>query len=337
MPRRPFALSRIVVTVGAAIASGAVSARYSDCSGPLPITISLPSVSVPADLANGQTIPGAAAAFAIPISCTVTPGGDWYITLSNGTLTPVADYPDVYTTSGMGSGVGFRIRNAAGTALTPVNYTGGVNSFDVGLARNGSNSLQGTFELVKIGTPNVGSFGFAANIHVPDQEWANKNQAGSTLNFNYTLRYATVPGCTVTTANVAVTLPAVSSSAFQGVGTTTGTTLANIGLNCNANAKPSISFTDAATPSNQSNTLTLAPGSTASGIGIQILYQFQPLSFGPANYVFTNSSTAQTNQTSVGTLSGLAAIPLQIRYIQTDQTLNPGAVKGVATFNINYN
>jgi len=59
--------------------------------------------------------------------------------------------------------------------------------------------------------------------------------------------------------------------------------------------------------------------------------------FGPANYVFTNSSTAQTNQTSVGTLSGLTAIPLQIRYIQTDQTLNPGAVKGVATFSMNYN
>lgn len=66
---RALALLLLLVTVKA-------FARYTDCTAPLPLTVNLPSVSVPSSLPVGQPIPGAKASFAIPVTCSYTfPGG----------------------------------------------------------------------------------------------------------------------------------------------------------------------------------------------------------------------------------------------------------------------
>jgi type 1 fimbria pilin len=316
----------------------AFAGSAADCTGALPLTVNLPAVSVPAKLAVGQPIPGASAAFGVPVNCTVNPGADWYITTNPAaSITLVPGYSDVYTTSGMGAGVGFRMRNAAGAVMTPVNYQGTVSTYDMGPSQNGSNVLQGRFELVKTGTATVGSFGFSSWAHVPNQEWANGTGATSTINFKYTILNNSVPSCSVTTPDIVVTLPTVSSSAFQGVGATAGTTMLNLGLQCDANAKPAISITDSAAPSNQTNALTLASGSSATGLGVQILYQMTPMFFGPATYSYTTSSTSNTSNVSLGTLSGTQNVVFQARYIRTAASVTAGTVRALATFTMNYN
>ncbi|WGS48622.1 fimbrial protein [Paraburkholderia sp. D15] len=315
-------------------------AAYNDCSAPLPMTVNLPAVSVPAKLPVGQTIPGAVAAFDLQINCTVTPNGQWYMTdnYSSG-VTLVPGFSDVYTIAGMTPGIGFRIRNAGGAVMAPISYSGKVTTFVFGTAQKGSNSIRATFELVKTGNTTAGSFSFADYIHVPGQEYANGGSGdASTLKFSYTLLPTTVASCSLTTTNVAVTLPTVSTSAFSAVGQTAGLTSFNLGLLCDDNAKPSISLTDSSMPFNQTNALTLAPDSTASGVGVQILYRMQPLVVGPAAYTYTASNTPAVNGVSLGTLSGVQTVPFQARYVRPDATpVKAGRVSALATVNLYYN
>ncbi|MFM0337880.1 fimbrial protein [Paraburkholderia fungorum] len=272
------------------------------------------------------------------MTCTVNPGVNWNITTNPAAaITLVPSYSDVYTTSGMGAGVGFRMRNAAGNVMVPIYYQGTTGTYDMGPSQIGSNVLQGRFELVKTGTATPGSFGFSAWAHAPYREWANGSGGPSTINFKYTILNNSVPSCSVTTTNIAVALPTVSGSAFQGVGTYAGTTMLNLGLQCDANAKPAISLMDATTPSNQTNALTLASGSSAAGLGVQLLYQMTPISFGPANYTYTTSNTPSTSNVSLGTRSGTQNVPLMARYIQTGAVLTPGTLTALATFTMNYN
>ncbi|MBP0592720.1 type 1 fimbrial protein [Paraburkholderia sp. LEh10] len=221
--------------------------------------------------------------------------------------------------------------------MTPINNAGSFNTFQFGTAQLGANIVQGSFELVKTSDAVVGTFGFSAMVHVQNQEWANNGaQASSTVSFKYTVTGTAVPTCSVTTTDVAVSLPMVSRSAFTGVGATAGTTPFGISLNCASNAKPSISLTDAAAPSNQSNVLTLSGDSTAGGLGVQVLYQMQPLPLGPVSYAYSGSAPV-TNVTSLGTRSGDTSVAFTARYIQTAPSVNPGTVKAVATFNLSYN
>jgi type 1 fimbria pilin len=221
--------------------------------------------------------------------------------------------------------------------LVPFNYNSG-SAVDIGPSQLGANVLQGTFELVKTAAPIAGSGGFSMIGSVTSKEYANGGTgAKSTINFNYTILNTSIPSCSVTTTAVAVSMPYENTSAFQGVGATTGQTNFNLGLVCDANANPSISFMDSATPSNETSTLTLAPGSTATGIGVQLLYQGTPVVFSPGAYSYTNSSTPTSNNLSLGALSGTQNVPFQARYIQTNAAVTPGLIRAVATFTMTYN
>ncbi|MEI5999724.1 type 1 fimbrial protein [Paraburkholderia bengalensis] len=329
-------LKRLLLAVALASFATGACARYNDCTAPLPMSVNIPSVGIPANLSNGQAIPGARASFNIPINCTINPGGVWWMTMFAGSFSLVAGYSDVYTAPGLGAGVGFRIRDGSGATMTPVSNSGTINTFQFGAAQLGANVVQGSFELVKTGDAVVGTFSFVTGVHIQNQEWANAGtQSASTLSFNYTITGTAVPTCSVTTTDITVSLPTVSVSAFKGVGATAGTTPFGLSLNCASNAKPSISLTDAAAPSNESNVLTLSAGSTAAGLGVQVLYQMQPLPLGPMSYVYTGG-TPVTNVTALGTRSGAASVSFTARYIQTAPSVNPGTVNAVATFTMSY-
>ncbi len=139
--------------------------------------------------------------------------------------------------------------------------------------------------------------------------------------------------CTVTTSSLAVTLPNVSPGAFQGIGSTAGTQAISIGLNCQAsNARVFMTLTDNTTPTNTSSTLSLKAGSTAQGVGLQILNAGGPVKFGP-----DSPAAGSTNQWFVGTATGGAmSVPLGVRYIQTATPVRPGTVNGIATFTMSY-
>jgi type 1 fimbria pilin len=80
-------------------------------------------------------------------------------------------------------------------------------------------------------------------------------------------------------------------------------------------------------------TLTLAADSTATGIAYQGLYNNNPISFGPDSSVAGNPG--QFGVTASPTTGGPVFIPLGARYIRTG-TIQPGTVKGLATFTMSY-
>ncbi|MFM0720225.1 fimbrial protein [Paraburkholderia strydomiana] len=150
-----------------------------------------------------------------------------------------------------------------------------------------------------------------------------------TISVNNTSIVATT--CTVTTPSISVTLPAVNASALSPTGTTVGNTSLSIGLSCQAGANVYVTLTDATNPGNTTSNLTLASGSTATGVKLRVLNSGgSPVSYGPDSAVAGNP-----NQWLVGASSSTTRIALTAQYISTG-TVGAGTVKGIATFTMSY-
>jgi type 1 fimbria pilin len=139
--------------------------------------------------------------------------------------------------------------------------------------------------------------------------------------------------CKVTTPSIAVTMQPTMLRQFTGVGSTSAATAFSIGVDCTGVATTvAITFTDSNHPGNTSDALTLTPASTASGVGIQILRNSAPVSFGP-----DSSVAANTNQITIGASnSTVMNLPFSGRYIQTAAQMRAGSANGVATFTMSY-
>lgn len=140
--------------------------------------------------------------------------------------------------------------------------------------------------------------------------------------------------CEVTTPSVQVPLPAVTQASLPAVNATAGETPFALGFLCPPGMGTDIhlTLTDASNIANRSTTLGLAPGSAASGVGLQILHDDTVAAYGP------DSAMARTeNQWLVGhATEGAWEIPLRVRYIRTQEKLGPGSVVGKATFTMSY-
>ncbi|RZT42959.1 fimbrial protein [Cupriavidus agavae] len=137
--------------------------------------------------------------------------------------------------------------------------------------------------------------------------------------------------CTVTTPSVNVPMSRALASTLSRIGEVTGTTNFTIGLQCESGFAVHITLTDATTPGNRTDILTLAPASTAEGVGIRIRKaDNMPVSFGPDSAVPEN-----TNQWLVDVSDGLSSIPMTAEYVATG-AVTPGTVHGLATFTMSY-
>jgi type 1 fimbria pilin len=141
--------------------------------------------------------------------------------------------------------------------------------------------------------------------------------------------------CDVTTPSIQVALPAVTRASLPAVNATAGETPFKLGFRCpqGTGSYVHVTLTDASNMANRSTTLGLAPGSSASGVGLQVLRDDTPVAYGP------DSAMVHTeNQWSVGFAKGGQSmeIPLRVRYIRTEETLGPGSVVGKATFTMSY-
>lgn len=145
------------------------------------------------------------------------------------------------------------------------------------------------------------------------------------------------PTCSAVTGTQAVDLGKYPTKRFTGIGSTSDLKPFSINLSCsggdeNVQAKIYITLTDNTTQTNTSNTLSLAPDSTAKGIGIQVFKDSTLLGYGP-----DSSAPGNTNQWYAGsTGNGFFSIPLSARFIQTASTVTAGAAKGRMTFTISY-
>ena len=181
-----------------------------------------------------------------------------------------------------------------------------------------------------------GTFAVGGFLTVPSTEYANGgNATKSTLNFGYTMNSVMVAACAVVKSDIAVSMQNVHVSELPATGATAYPTNFGIDLTCESSARPQITLTDAATPFNQTTELTLAPGSTASGIAIQIIYNDTLVRLGPAPIYYSGSGPAITNALDLGNVSGEIHLPFTARYKRTGD-ITPGTILGRATFTFTY-
>lgn len=133
----------------------------------------------------------------------------------------------------------------------------------------------------------------------------------------------TAPACQVTTSNINVTLPTVTSQAFSGVNSVAGTTPFQIKLTCSSGAILRMTL-DTATPV-AGKTGVIAPSGSASGVGVQLLDSsgITPVQFGVV-------------KTIGATPTGALSINYFARYYQTGANVGAGLLSATATFTLSY-
>ncbi|QGW66409.1 fimbrial protein [Lysobacter soli] len=144
------------------------------------------------------------------------------------------------------------------------------------------------------------------------------------------------PTCSVSTPDVVVSLDQASAADFSSVGSALGEKDFNVSLACSG-GDPSSStnlhmfLTDQTTPANQTNILSLTSGSTAAGVGVQIVNNGTPVTFGQTSAAPTTDITR-----NIVVNTPTVDIPLKARYVRTGN-MTAGSVTAIATFTTTYN
>jgi type 1 fimbria pilin len=148
----------------------------------------------------------------------------------------------------------------------------------------------------------------------------------------------TYPTCSIYASdqNQSVALPSVWRGQFGGPGTVLASSIGfSMRLTCPPSIKLMATLTDASSPANTGNTLSLTAGSSAAGVGVQVYYNgaSAPLLLGPDSAVAGNTHQFLINaKTSATTYT----LPFAARYVQTGAVVTPGAVKAIATITFSY-
>lgn len=142
----------------------------------------------------------------------------------------------------------------------------------------------------------------------------------------------TIYSCSLQTASISnITLPPVSSTSLPSIGSTSGRIPFNLLINCPNPTKLAITFTDNNNMTQTSSILSLASTSTAKGLGIQLRYNGNIISFGP-----DSAEPGTTNQIMLnGNLTGTQGFPFTASYVRTG-AVTPGSLSATATFTLSY-
>jgi type 1 fimbria pilin len=283
-------------------------------------------VTVPRDAVNGTVILSSAVVappFQVSVNCT---SGEAYGIVNN-----LGRQPD--------SGVRTFPIGTTGLAFRWT-YSDAPSGFASPLS--GPNTLTGTvgfsgtthgFQLVKIGAIAIGS-------QVPAGSAGSWNFGGLTaLRMKLSNAIQVTPQtCSVLTPSVTVPLTrpeGLPKTVFTGVGSSSQAVSFSLKVDCTGvAAKVAATFTDSRDPTNTGNTLPLTAGSTATGVGVQILRNNTPVNFGP-----DSSAAGNTNQIQLFVADGtsnITTIQLGARYIQTAAAVTPGIANSIATFTFSY-
>ena len=238
---------------------------------------------------------------------------------------------NTYTTSVTGLGVNLYYINAGvRTQIIP----GIQASLTLSPASPGPVTIEA--DLVVTGTVSSGTLNALPSVSLL---FAGLGLGCSVLNLTtQTLTVTATPGtvtaltCTVLNPSLAITLPTISAQTLAASGKTGGATGFAIELNCNGTgAGIYITLTDANLTTNTSSLLSLAIGSSATNVKLQILKSSgAPVSYGP------DSATAgTTNHWYVGPSMSVSSVPLTVQYVATG-VATAGSVNAAATFTLSY-
>lgn len=149
------------------------------------------------------------------------------------------------------------------------------------------------------------------------------------VSFNPIPVFVQTVGCDVETKDITVPLTGtqgVDITSLSRSGNTTSPVSFDIVLNCEKSTDVNIKF-DGTTVDNQKKTLALDnpnQSSSARGIGVQVLYNYQPVTFGKEVYLLSN-----VNSTSI-------TLPFQAWLIRLSDAIEAGKINATATFDMIY-
>lgn len=286
-------------------------------------TFSFGSITVQRDTPAGTVLAERVATKGNDDQKVVCTTGTWRYDFNEFRFTTLSAYGNnVYDTNIPGVGIRMYSTSAGGDVRGALPYWGSLQFPPAVALWTGSAK---TVQLVKTSSNTVG-----AGVITPGTLSRGFMNTSPRLYFyTMTLTNATIvaAACTVTNTSVLVPLGQKMTTDFTGVGSTTKNESFNIPLNCNANTRVKVTLDGTADPSGAKGVLALSPSGTekvATGVGVQVLYNNTPVTFG--------------SLITVGTAgSGVYNIPLVGRYYQTASKVTSGRANATATFTMTYN
>lgn len=186
-----------------------------------------------------------------------------------------------------------------------------------------------SLSLYVIGQPKGGAL---SSTLIGDQVMKNNGQSivsafmGGPVNIN-------VAGCSITSENINVPMGDIPVGEFTGPGKTVGDRDFYVGFACATGVgvdAPTVSLDGPQSSGTTDNTvlaLTDEGGEgTASGVGVQIIYNSEPIVINGGEVSLLHPVTAGSTETYA----------FRARYIQTKETVTPGLANATATLNITY-
>ncbi|WP_232785419.1 MULTISPECIES: fimbrial protein [unclassified Serratia (in: enterobacteria)] len=314
----------------------AQAANYGCTSTPdIPGVATLTSTAVSTSLPVGSVIPGTERSFSFSGNCaaiSTIPQGIAIITCYYGVGGEVSGMPGVYDTGV--SGVGITLINSAGqrvvgagpgcdTRGTPLGYISNTSgktfsvSMTLALVKTAANIVPGTLHrsqtIFGIGMYNTG-YGLGSN-------------ADSSVSYSGDVTYKSIT-CSVGSGDGIVPVPLgnVPAAQFSGINTTAGAQPFNIPVTCNDRVNVSMSMSAPGYISVPNGVIALTPaGNNAGGVGVQILYNGNPVAF---NQFFAVGTVANTGAT--------LSIPFVAQYFQYAISISPGTANAMATATLEY-
>lgn len=350
MSEKTFVLKVVstLIAVGALFPSLASAA----CSGPSSVDIPYPGFVVNEGEAVGMhnaaindTLTWSAAYEAEHIfydTCSEYPATS--VVRGAGSIVPGVSYSDQYGSYAVfdipgveGIGYIIRARGAVTDWMAVTDQEAVIRQIPAGTR---DTALLFSIRLYAYGSPPPGNYSIPLTTLA---QWGVKTSEGTTVQEIGWVPVSTQPttlevntvSCLVTSqSNQVAILPSVDKIDFSGVGSTVPVSAPfQFSLDCPSTVSLHATMSDGVDPGNTSDVLTLAPESTATGVGVQIFRQGQatPIAFGP------QSPMAGTiNQWFVGTGASNYVVPMEARYIQTGDTITPGQVDALATITFSY-
>ncbi|TPG06510.1 type 1 fimbrial protein [Rhodanobacter glycinis] len=295
-----------------ALVPAVVSAKCKYSSGgATTVTFSLPpTISIPANMADGTII------------------------ASTGQVSP-ANPPDITCGNFFGETVTYGVANSRGSYLADnVTYETGIPGVGYRIThptdyltpypQNSQYVTTTTFSVTSglqlIKTGPIASGSVLASGDLADWQWGTLYPETFRLGNSITF---TTPSCTIVTNPINVTLPVVTTSAFTGVGSTSGKTPFQIRLNCPTGTAVAKITMHTAAPDSHPGVVQPSGAGYAAGIGVQVLD-------GNSNPMVFETQTVVTPPNAT------TSIPYFAQYFQTAPAVTGGAVKATVTFDIFY-
>ncbi|MDM0045758.1 fimbrial protein [Variovorax dokdonensis] len=320
----------------------AAHAGFNNCTTPeLPLVASAAG-NVPSSLANGAVINGSTTAMTLNINCAASwtngegnscyNAPNWAMAALTGSLTTTA-FPNVYRHSDMPSGLAYQILDASGQPM-PLDSGNRINS---GVRiQKGLQPVAMRVRFIKLdNTLKASSYVLAMHVSCTGNEYANQGTAdASSIKITINIK-AITQTCVMDNPNMQVTLPEVAAYEFSGIGSAKGYASVPLSFRCDPNVDARINFSDATSPINGSTVLALDAGSTATGVGVQMVYSGSPIKMSP-NEDFNYGGT-DLSLKNLDNFGSTVIFPISAQYVQAAGTVTPGSVKARALVNIAYN